>query len=108
KRRDGNFARLRRTGKEMPMSSRSNRREFLRRSVAGVAGIAGLAGLRAPPKFWIAKDPRIARGWPVNDTLRVGVVGVSGQGGWDLGEVVKSPNATVVALCDVDAILLDG
>jgi predicted dehydrogenase len=77
-------------------SSGSSRREFLRRTAAGAVGL------------WIAKDPRIARGWPANEALRVGIVGVSGQGGANLGEVAKSPNAKIVALCDVDSLLLEG
>lgn len=35
--------------------------------------------------------------------LGVGLIGIGGQGGWHLGELVQIPNAKVVALCDVDA-----
>src|SRR5262249_20575352 len=36
-----------------------------------------------------------------NDRLHVGVIGVAGQGEYDLNEVAKA-GATIVALCDVD------
>ena len=36
------------------------------------------------------------------ERVRVAVVGVAGQGGWNLNEVVRTELATIVALCDVD------
>jgi predicted dehydrogenase len=39
---------------------------------------------------------------PPAERIRVGVVGVAGQGGWNLGQVVSSGLADIVALCDVD------
>ncbi|MBI1770553.1 MAG: Gfo/Idh/MocA family oxidoreductase [Bacteroidetes bacterium] len=37
-----------------------------------------------------------------SDTLYIGGIGVGGKGQSDLTEMVKSPNAKIVALCDVD------
>jgi predicted dehydrogenase len=64
-----------------------NRREFLRSTVAiGAAGVSAGA-LRGADS--------------ANERLHVGVVGVAGQGAYDLREVAKA-GAAIVALCDVD------
>jgi predicted dehydrogenase len=64
-----------------------NRREFLRSSVAvGAASLS--AGL-------------LRSAHSANERLHVGVIGVAGQGAYDLREVDKA-GAAIVALCDVD------
>jgi predicted dehydrogenase len=78
------------------MTTRSSRREFLRKGAA-------LAGMAALPRFWIGKDPRIAFGFPANEKLRIGVVGVANRGAENLNGVAASSSAQVVALCDVDS-----
>jgi predicted dehydrogenase len=75
------------------MSRRSTRRAFLKGGAAAAAG------------FVILKRSGIAYGYPANDALRIGVVGVSGQGAYDLENV---SHEDVVALCDVDSNLLAG
>ncbi|NOT63044.1 MAG: Gfo/Idh/MocA family oxidoreductase, partial [Acidobacteria bacterium] len=42
-----------------------------------------------------------------NDTIRLALIGCSGQGVLDLRECLKAPNTQAVALCDVDATQLD-
>lgn len=75
------------------MSRRSTRRSFLKGGAAAAAG------------FTILKRSGLAHGYPANDALRIGVVGVAGQGGYDLDNV---SHEDVVALCDVDSDLLAG
>src|SRR6266404_2888878 len=64
-----------------------NRRHFLMSSAAGAAGLA----LRAD-------EPKKAS---PNDRLRVGVIGVAGQGHYNWDQIAKVPQAEIVALCDV-------
>jgi predicted dehydrogenase len=79
--------------------SKSDRRKFIKDSVAiGVAG-AGLAGLKRP---LLAQD-RVA-GAPVgaNDRIRLALIGCGGQGSGDLRAALRVKNTECVALCDVD------
>ncbi len=69
------------------MSRKRSRREFLQRSAA--AGIG----------FWIAGNRASAQSKPARDKLRIGVIGVAGQGAWNLGQIASEE---IVALCDVD------
>lgn len=69
------------------MSRRSTRREFLTQSAALGAG------------FWIAGGRAYGQSKPARDKLRIAVIGVAGQGAWNLGNVAGED---VVALCDVD------
>jgi predicted dehydrogenase len=73
------------------MSRRSTRRQFLKGGVAAAAG------------FVILKRPGLASGYPANEALRIGCVGVGGRGADDLHGVAHED---VVALCDVDSIIL--
>ena len=73
------------------MARGTTRRAFLKKGAAGVAG------------FWIAKDARIAFGYPVNDTLRLGVVGVANRGAENIDGLMGVTGHEIVALCDVDA-----
>jgi predicted dehydrogenase len=73
------------------MSHAFSRRRFLQASA--VAGAFG---------FW----PGPARGedkkkQSANDKLHVGVIGIAGQGTYDLNEVYASGGAEIIALCDV-------
>jgi predicted dehydrogenase len=70
------------------MTRRLSRRRFLQSSAA-VTG-AGLFINAA------------GAGEPADDRVRVAIVGVVGQGGWNLGQVVDTKLADIVALCDVD------
>jgi predicted dehydrogenase len=70
------------------MPRRIDRRRFLQTSAA-IAGAATFAN-------------HVGAGQPAADRVRVAVVGVAGQGGWNLGQVVDTKLAEIVALCDVD------
>lgn len=76
------------------MSEQINRRSFLR-SASTAAGL-----LLAGEAF--AKKPRRVS---ANEKLNIGVVGVAGQGGYNLDNVAGE---NIVALCDVDEALLAG
>lgn len=70
------------------MSQRRSRREFLRASALAGAGL------------WLG--PRlVARGESPNEQLNVAVVGVEGQGRWNVGQLAAA-GANIIALCDVD------
>src|SRR5262249_18147613 len=74
--------------KEFPMPRNVNRRQFLHASAAiGVASL-GTGFLHAAKKKVSA-----------NDRLHVGVIGVTGQGAYDMGGVAGA-GAAIVALCD--------
>src|SRR5436190_19290906 len=71
------------------MSMRSTRRRFLQSTaIAGGVFIGGPA-LRADQKQ------------PASEKLNVAVVGVAGQGAYNLGQVAAA-GTNIVALCDVD------
>lgn len=65
----------------------ASRRDFLRVSAAGAA------------TFAIGRYAGLAHGYPANDKLRLGVIGVAGRGGDNLNGVAGEE---IVALCDVD------
>jgi predicted dehydrogenase len=67
------------------MAARLQRRHFLQVSAALAASSTLTSGRAAPL-----------------ERVRVAIVGVAGQGGWNLGQVVKTDLAEIVALCDVD------
>jgi predicted dehydrogenase len=71
------------------MVGRINRRRFLQASAAAAAAasVTGHAPAAQPP----------------GERVRVAIVGVAGQGGWNLGQVVATGLAEIVALCDVDS-----
>src|ERR1043165_1479172 len=72
--------------------TRLNRRRFLQASAA-----TGAATFFVNPISAAERQP------PQNERVRVGIVGVAGQGTYNLNEVDKSGLAEIVALCDVDA-----
>ena len=57
-----------------------SRRHFLKTSAAAVASSSTVLG--------------------ANDTIRLALIGCSGQGVLDLRECLKAPNTMAVALCD--------
>jgi predicted dehydrogenase len=71
------------------MSRRIPRRRFLQASAATAA-----AGYFVNPS---------EAAQPAGERVRVGIVGVAGQGAWNLGQVNDSGLAEIVALCDVDS-----
>jgi predicted dehydrogenase len=65
----------------------TTRRDFLKATSLTALGL--LAGGRANPAF----------GYPLNEKLHIGIVGVGGRGAGNLGDVSSQ---SLVALCDVD------
>ena len=74
------------------MSRRLNRRRFLQASAA-----AGAASFFVNPLCAAERQPA------AKERIRVGIIGVAGQGAYNLNEVDKTGLAEIVALCDVDA-----
>ena len=71
--------------------SNKSRRKFLRNSAIAGAG------------FFIVPRHVIGRGFIApSDKLRIAGIGAGGKGQSDLAEFAKSPNVSIVALCDVD------
>jgi predicted dehydrogenase len=73
------------------MSDALSRRRFLQASA-----VAGAFGFWPGPAQAEDKKKQSA-----NDKLHVGVIGIAGQGAYDLNEVYASGGAEIVALCDV-------
>lgn len=75
------------------MSKRQTRREFLKASALAGAG------------FWVSGRRVFGQTTSPSEKLGVAVIGVSGQGHWNLGQVAGPEAAelcNIVALCDVD------
>lgn len=71
---------------------RLSRRQFL----GSTAGAVVVAGMKARGTVWGA-----------NERIRMCVVGLNGRGDTHIGEWIKSRNSEIVALCDVDARILE-
>jgi predicted dehydrogenase len=66
--------------------------------------LAGTGLLGAIPLEILAKSkPRISS----NDKIHVGVIGINGMGWSNLKSIMKIPEVNIVALCDVDANILN-
>lgn len=82
-----------------------NRRYFLFGSLAIATGAAGFYGRRA--YYRAARERRLH---PLveqrADQVRIGVIGLRGQGRQHLSALMRIPGAQVVALCDVDPAVL--
>ena len=78
--------------------SNMNRRDFLKGTLAtGVAlGLPGCARLVAPH----------ARIRGANDDIRLGIIGINGQGNYHIQTFGKIPGVRIVALCDADSHVL--
>ena len=79
--------------------TRSISRRHLLGSAAAVAAVGALPALAA------AQDaaPATSASTPAEKKLRIGVVGIGGQGFWHVNQILPIKNAEIVALCDVDA-----
>ncbi|MDB5351718.1 MAG: hypothetical protein JWN86_2965, partial [Planctomycetota bacterium] len=79
------------------MSSRDNRREFLRKT--------SLAGLSSP--LWLGGAPSLASALrsPQNEKIRFACIGVGGKGDSDTNDAGN--NGEIVALCDIDENTLE-
>ena len=71
------------------MSSRINRRRFVKRAAAGAAG------------WWVLRDSQSAWSYRANEKLNLAVVGVGSRGS-HLARVVRRVGENLAALCDVD------
>ena len=72
-----------------------NRRDFVTRSAGAMASATAAGG-----------GFSILSGSP-NDTIRVAVVGVRGQGNAHIREYLRMPNVEIAALCDIDPVELN-
>jgi predicted dehydrogenase len=83
------------------MPTNINRRSFLASTAAATAGalVAPSLGVQAATP---AKEPATAPATQPPRKLRLGMIGLGGQGSWHLGVVKNIPVAQIVALCDVD------
>jgi predicted dehydrogenase len=82
---------------------RYNRREFLSKSVAVSAAASSLPAFVSPRVF--AKPESAAP----SDRVRLGFIGVRNRGGENIDKFLKlHDRADIVALCDVDANVLNG
>jgi len=81
-----------------------SRRHLLTSSAAA----AGLAAAGALPTLAVAQDAAPATTPPpaAEQKLKIGIVGIGGQGHWHVTQVLPIKNAEIVALCDVDANML--
>lgn len=70
------------------MGRKTTRREFLRNTAGAGVG------------FWVGSRA-LAESRSPNERLAVAVVGIEGQGAWNIGQLVEA-GARIVALCDVD------
>jgi len=75
-----------------------NRRDFVTRSAGVVASASTMAGLNGGYSI-LAGSP--------NETIRVAVVGVRGQGNAHIREYLRMPNVEIAALCDIDPTVLN-
>src|SRR3954469_11603006 len=77
------------------------RRQFLHDSAAVAAGLAALGAQDAR-----AEDAPASKKAGPNDTVRVAVIGLRGQGKTHLKGYVDQKDARVTAICDVDRNVL--
>lgn len=80
----------------MPTTPRLNRRTFLAQSSLATAGL-WLGGCATT----ITGRP-IARKISPNEKMRIGCIGIGGQGGGVTAELATFPDVEIAALCDVD------
>jgi hypothetical protein len=72
-------------------ASLSSRRDFIKNTSIAATG------------FFIVPRHVLGRGFVApSDKLNIAGIGVGGKGESDLADFAKSPNANIVALCDVD------
>ena len=83
----------------MAKESEINRREFFKTTARTGAGLAALSGLS-----FLTRPERV---FGANDRVRVGVIGLHGQGWAHVEEYSKIPKVEIAAVCDVDENVLD-
>lgn len=86
----------------MPSSYRTiDRRDFLRLGTAGVGAVLAGRTLAAPDRLLGANKTMIGYKAPPIEIVRVGFVGVGGQGTSHVENLLKIPGVEVVAVCDI-------
>jgi predicted dehydrogenase len=80
-----------------PAAPRWNRRDFLKAGSAAV--VAGAAAARAPLGAQAPADLRFAAD-PIPD-VRIGYVGIGGQGGNHVRNLLRVPGCRITAVCDI-------
>jgi len=89
----------------MNPSEATNRRDFLKGTA--VLAAAGLGGCAATDKGGAGAQahalpkPKLRRKIGPNDKIRVGSIGVNGQGNYSVTQLLKQPDVEFVAVCDV-------
>src|SRR5262245_22173346 len=73
-----------------------NRRDFLK--IGGAAIAAGAAG--STPTLLEAQNPTAFSAAPI-ETVRIGFVGIGGQGGGHVSNLLRIPNCRITAVCDI-------
>ena len=74
------------------------RRDFLK--LGGAAVVAGAAPLAGDPAAQTAPAPFSA---PPIEMVRIGYVGIGGQGGGHVSNLLKIPGCRITAVCDIRA-----
>ena len=83
------------------MSEAGKSNEVSRRTFLGNTAVAAAASVAAP--YVITSGVLAAPGRPgPNDRINIALIGANGQGNYDLGEVMKQPDTSIVAVCEVD------
>jgi predicted dehydrogenase len=78
------------------MTSKTNRRAFLRKAATTAAGMIALPSII--PASALGKDGHVAP----SDRIEMGFIGVGGMGTGNLKNFLKFPDVQVIATCDVD------
>ena len=73
-----------------------NRRDFLK--IGGAAIAAGAASSRTT--LLEAQNPTVFSAAPI-ETVRIGFVGIGGQGGGHVSNLLRIPNCRITAVCDI-------
>lgn len=79
----------------------NNRRSFIKQSGIVAAGV-GLSTI-IPVEILASVRKRVS----ANDKIGIGVIGIKGQGWANLTNLLKSPEAECVALCDIDDTIIN-
>ncbi|MBI4579067.1 MAG: Gfo/Idh/MocA family oxidoreductase [Planctomycetes bacterium] len=77
----------------MSKNSGLSRRQFLSRAAAGAAVPYFITGH--------ASGANVAAGTAANSRIQIGLIGANGQGNYDLDEVLRQPDTSIVAVCEV-------
>ena len=74
----------------------ASRRSFFKRSLLGTAGVLAFPNLILPRRAFAAESSP-------NRRLQIAQIGIGRMGSGDMGGMLKHPQASVVAVCDLDS-----